>query len=240
MRRRAICSGVAASPAMATAGSDGTAWISRKVTTSSPSSDGRTSDAAPQDEAQHRQLSSVIQRISAPWPDGAEAAALDPLVEALELHGVVDPDVRAVGHDLADRLLVERRALLLLDLGARLAQQRVDLVVLVVGRRLPGAVELAVVHLADPVLGIDEVGRDPVHPHVGRGLGLGGCGGQVRPDVADDLEVDADLRQVALEELGALHALLVLRLHVQLELRASSARPRRSPWRAYSLAFFRS
>ena len=40
---------------------------------------------------------------------------------------------------------------------------------------------------------------------------------KVRPDAADDLEVDADLRQVALEELRALHALLVLRLHVDLE-----------------------
>src|SRR5688572_31851013 len=49
------------------------------------------------------------------------------------------------------------------------------------------SVELAVVHLADPVLRIDEVGADPVHPHVGRGLGLGRGRGQVRPDVADHL-----------------------------------------------------
>src|SRR5687768_1294102 len=123
LRRRSICSGVADSPAMATAGSDGTAWISRKVTTSSPSSEGRTS--APRRRT--KRSMSAFERDPAPLralADGAEPAALDPLVEALELHGVVDPDVRAVGHDLADGVLVERRPHLLLDLGAGLAQQR--------------------------------------------------------------------------------------------------------------------
>src|SRR5215211_8180951 len=121
---------------MATAGSDGTAWISRKVTTSRPSSEGRTSAL----RRKTKRNMSAFERDPAPLralPDGAEKPALDPLVETLELHGVVDPDVGAVGHDLGDGVLVEWCAYLLLDLGARLAQQRVDLVVLVVGRRLP-------------------------------------------------------------------------------------------------------
>src|SRR5882757_6896426 len=191
-RRRSICSGVAASPAIATAGSDGTAWISRKVTTNSPSKEGSTSTS------RLRTKRSMSGREGDPaylgaLAHGAEAAALDPFVQALQLHGVVDPDIGAVGHDQADGLLVEGSALLLLDRGAGLAQQRVDRGVLVIGRGLPGAVELAVIHLADPVLRIDEIGADPVHPHVRRGFRLGRGGGQVRPDVADHFQVDADL-----------------------------------------------
>src|SRR5260221_6739451 len=135
---------------MATAGSDGTAWINRKVTTSSPRSEGRTSAL----RRRTKRSMSAFERDPAhlrALTDGAEAPALDPIVEALELHGVVDPDIRAVGHDLADCVLVERVALLLLHRRPRLAQQRIDLGVLVVGGSFPGAMELAVVHLADPV-----------------------------------------------------------------------------------------
>src|SRR5215831_19936553 len=85
-----------------------------------------------------------------------EPEALHAVGDAADLDRVVDPDVGAVGDDEPDRLLVERPALGLGDPGARLAQQIVDLRVLVPGRRLPGALELAVVHLAYPVLGVDE------------------------------------------------------------------------------------
>src|SRR3979409_2662216 len=101
MRRRSICSGVAASPAMAPAGSDGTAWISRKVTTSKPNSEGTT-------RAQRRRTKrsmSAVERDPAhlrALADGAEPAALDPLVEALQLHRVVDPDVGRIGPGLGD------------------------------------------------------------------------------------------------------------------------------------------
>src|SRR5258708_23766237 len=129
LRRCAICSGVADASARATAGSDGTEWISRKVTTSSPRSEGTTSAL----RRRMKRSMSAFERDPAhlrALTNGAEAAALDPLVEALELHRVVDPDVGAVGHDLADSLFVEWRPHLLLDLATRLAQQRVDLVIL--------------------------------------------------------------------------------------------------------------
>src|SRR5258707_15888819 len=104
-----MCSGVPASPAMATAGSDGTAWISRKVTTSKANSEGTT-------RAQRRRTKRSMSAVEGDpahlgaLADGAEPAALDPLVNALQLHGVVDPDIGRSGHDLADRLLVEGRA----------------------------------------------------------------------------------------------------------------------------------
>jgi len=56
---------------------------------------GQTKRAASKDEAQHVSFRAYPAHLRA-LTDGAELAALDPLVEALELHGVVDPDIRAV------------------------------------------------------------------------------------------------------------------------------------------------
>src|ERR1700745_417896 len=91
--------------------------------------------------------------------------------------------------------------------AARLAQKRIDLVVLVPGGRLPRALKLAVVHLADPVLRIDEVGRHPVPTPVGRGVALRRRSDELRPEVGNDLEVDADLATALLQDLRGLRGL---------------------------------
>src|SRR6202041_541175 len=146
-RIASICCGVALSPASAAAGSAGTTRISRKVTISRPNSDGiavrprrsmNLTTAGSAGEAHPAHLAAAADRAVMDAPD----AVGDPG----ELDRVVNPDVRAVGDHLPDRVLIKRRPLRLVGERAGLAQQRVDLVVLIPGRRLPGAVELAVVH----------------------------------------------------------------------------------------------
>ena len=175
--------------------------------------------------------------------DGREAEALDALGDAADLHGVVDPDVRAVGDDRGGS--PPRRAA-----GARscetvtraLRSSVVDLGVLVLGRRLPGAVELAVVHLADPVLRIDEVGRHPVDPQVGRRFGLEPCCVVMLAQVSETI---FRLTPICARSLWNSCA----RLHWSARAatgcgsrigRLRSARPRPRPWSQNSLAFFRS
>src|SRR5271156_1780937 len=86
--------------------------------------------------------------------DRAMSKALYTVGEADDLDLVVDPDVRRVGDDQVRRLLINRGTILLLDQGSGLAQQGVDFRVGVPARRFPGAVKAAVIHLADPVVGI--------------------------------------------------------------------------------------
>src|SRR5277367_2116376 len=84
--------------------------------------------------------------------DRAMPKALYAVSEADDLDLVVNPDVRRVGDDQVRRLLIKRGAVLLLDQRPGLAQQGVDFGVGVPARRLPGAVKVAVIHLADPVV----------------------------------------------------------------------------------------
>ena len=102
-------------------------WISRKVMTSSPTSDGTPARSAAGRTAPESCGASEIQRISHALPDGAEAPALDPVVDALELHGVVDPDVGTVRHDLRIAFSYSGARSCCSDVSARLPQQRVDL-----------------------------------------------------------------------------------------------------------------
>src|SRR5208282_1960533 len=87
--------------------------------------------------------------------DRAMSKAQYAVGKADDLDLVVDPDVRRVGDNQVRGLLINRGAILLLDQRSGLTQQGVDFWVGVPARRLPGAVKAAVVHLADPVVGID-------------------------------------------------------------------------------------
>jgi hypothetical protein len=75
----------------------------------------------------------------------------------------------------------------------------------------------AVVHLADPVVRIDVIGADPVDPHVGSGLGLGRGAGQICKGVVDQLQIDADRRQITLKQLAGVNRLLQRLLHLELD-----------------------
>src|SRR5215831_194636 len=125
----------------------------------------------------------------------AEADALEALGPGTEVLGVVDPHAgRLVDHDARGVLV---RLLPHLPVGGleRRLEQLVDLRVLVEARRLEGAPLPGVEHLADPVVGIGVVRADPIHDEIGRRLRLLHALDHGRPQLADQLGLDADLAE---------------------------------------------
>ena len=76
-------------------------------------------------------------------------------------------------------------------------------------------------------------------PQVGRGFGLAGVAGDIRPGVGDDFQVDADLGEIALEQLRGLVGLFQLGLDMDGNGRSMGA-PSALAWSQKALAFFRS
>jgi hypothetical protein len=146
--------------------------------------------------------------------DRREGVTGNAVREPAQLNGVVNPDVDGVSNDDARGILIELASLVLIDFGAGRPQQLVDLGILVPRRRLPRSLELTVIHLTDPVLGVYEVAGDPMNPHVRRSVGFSGHGGEICPLVRHDLERDAYLAKVGLQQLRYLQRLVELRLGV--------------------------
>ena len=117
-----------------------------------------------------------------------------PPAATAQVQRVVDPDIRAVGDDLARCLLIQRVALGLHAAGA--------------GGRVAGGPprhwctrsasrchELAVIHIS-PVLRIDEIGRHPMHYMSGVVCAAGGAG-DAGPGVGYDTQVYPTRRRSA-------------------------------------------
>src|SRR5215813_11753105 len=209
-RSAATCAGVAVSPATSATGSLGITRKMTNVTASSPRSVGTnhrsrwrssaSSLIAPSPYAAREPRLSLLLRVIHPAhllavADRAEADAVEVLRPRAEVLGVVDPHAGRLVHDDARRVLVGLLPNLPIGGFQRHVEQLVHLGVLVEARGLERAPLTGMEHLADPVVGIGVVRADPVDDEVGRRLRLLHALDHVRPQLAGELGVEAELAQ---------------------------------------------